>query len=94
MCSEGSNPSFSAHRGVAQLVSAPALGAGGPQFESEYPDFAILAELVDAWDLKSHDTQSHRSSSLLGSTIKICLQDIANKSPCVVISEAAGFLIT
>ncbi len=25
-------------RGVAQLVSAPALGAGGPKFESWYPD--------------------------------------------------------
>lgn len=25
-------------RGVAQLVSAPALGAGGPWFESRYPD--------------------------------------------------------
>lgn len=27
-----------APRGVAQLVSAPALGAGGPKFESWYPD--------------------------------------------------------
>ena len=26
------------NRGVAQLASAPALGAGGPPFESEYPD--------------------------------------------------------
>ena len=26
------------HRGVAQLASAPALGAGGPAFESRYPD--------------------------------------------------------
>ena len=26
------------NRDVAQLVSAPALGAGGPPFESEYPD--------------------------------------------------------
>ena len=26
------------HRGVAQLASAPALGAGGPQFESAHPD--------------------------------------------------------
>lgn len=26
------------YRGVAQLASAPALGAGGPPFESEYPD--------------------------------------------------------
>lgn len=25
-------------RGVAQLASAPALGAGGPVFESQYPD--------------------------------------------------------
>ena len=27
------------HRGVAQLVSAPALGAGGRKFESCHPDF-------------------------------------------------------
>jgi hypothetical protein len=37
-----SERSRSAHilhlRGVAQLVSAPALGAGGPKFESWYPD--------------------------------------------------------
>ncbi|GEM_PF-3248171 len=26
------------NRGVAQLASAPALGAGGPWFESRYPD--------------------------------------------------------
>ena len=26
------------NRDVAQLVSAPALGAGGPAFESQYPD--------------------------------------------------------
>lgn len=25
-------------RGIAQLASAPGLGPGGPQFESEYPD--------------------------------------------------------
>ena len=25
-------------RGVAQLVSVPALGAGGRQFESDHPD--------------------------------------------------------
>lgn len=29
---------FLYNRGVAQLASAPALGAGGPPFESEYPD--------------------------------------------------------
>ena len=29
---------FSGFRGVAQLASAPALGAGGPVFESRYPD--------------------------------------------------------
>ena len=36
------------YRGVAQLVSAPALGAGGPQFESEYPDMShqILVALL------------------------------------------------
>ena len=28
-------------RGVAQLGSAPALGAGGPRFESEHPDHPI-----------------------------------------------------
>jgi hypothetical protein len=27
-------------RGVAQLVSVPALGAGGRQFESDHPDKA------------------------------------------------------
>ena len=32
----GTNPN--ANRDVAQLVSAPALGAGGPAFESQYPD--------------------------------------------------------
>ena len=30
--------SFKILRGVAQLVSAPALGAGGHKFESCYPD--------------------------------------------------------
>ena len=30
------------NRDVAQLVSAPALGAGGPPFESEYPDKKAL----------------------------------------------------
>ncbi len=29
---------FGLVRGVAQLVSAPALGAGGRQFESDHPD--------------------------------------------------------
>src|SRR3989304_9079375 len=29
------------HRGVAQLVSAPRLGRGGPRFESEHPDTRI-----------------------------------------------------
>ncbi len=36
----GSNPSLSAwqRRGVAQMASAPALGAGGREFESPHPD--------------------------------------------------------
>ena len=33
------------NRDVAQLVSAPALGAGGPPFESEYPDKKALTEM-------------------------------------------------
>ena len=31
-------PQMGDFRGVAQLASAPALGAGGPVFESRYPD--------------------------------------------------------
>ncbi len=34
------------NRGVAQLVSASALGAEGPPFESEYPDKKELYESV------------------------------------------------
>ena len=34
-------PVASHHRGVAQLGSAPALGAGGPGFESRRPDFYL-----------------------------------------------------
>ena len=30
-------------RGVAQLGSAPALGAGGPRFESGHPDHVLVA---------------------------------------------------
>ena len=37
-CTAGSNPASSAFRDVAQPGSAPALGAGGPRFESWYPD--------------------------------------------------------
>ena len=42
------------NRDVAQLVSAPALGAGGPPFESEYPDrlkIKHLQEIVGAFFL-------------------------------------------
>gem|GEM_PF-4882538 len=31
---------------MAQLASAPALGAGGPPFESEYPDTKEESEIV------------------------------------------------
>ena len=40
------------NRDVAQLVSAPALGAGGPAFESQYPDELTkkhLQEIADAF---------------------------------------------
>ncbi|GAH29288.1 unnamed protein product, partial [marine sediment metagenome] len=33
--------------GVAQLGSAPALGAGGRRFKSSRPDFAGIAQLVE-----------------------------------------------
>ena len=36
--------SFKILRGVAQLVSAPALGAGGHKFESCYPDRKQVTE--------------------------------------------------
>ena len=34
-------------RGVAQLVSVPALGAGGRQFESDHPDDECESESED-----------------------------------------------
>ena len=37
----GSNPTLSAHRGVAQFGRALALGASGRRFESYHPDFFI-----------------------------------------------------
>lgn len=37
------NFAFNIKRGVAQLASAPALGAGGPWFESRYPDAKLAA---------------------------------------------------
>ena len=33
-------------RGVAQSGSAPALGAGGPQFESGRPDYVAVKEFT------------------------------------------------
>ena len=34
------------HRDVAQLVSAPALGAGGRKFESCHPDFELIGDVA------------------------------------------------
>jgi hypothetical protein len=39
--------SRASQRGVAQSGSAPALGAGGPGFESRRPDFSLLRGLID-----------------------------------------------
>ena len=33
--------------GIAQLVSAPDCGSGGPGFESLYPPYGVLAQSVE-----------------------------------------------
>ena len=38
------------HRDVAQLGSAPALGAGCPRFKSWYPDFLMSYEVIEEKD--------------------------------------------
>jgi hypothetical protein len=55
-------------RGVAQLGSAPALGAGGPRFESGRPDQLnpgsryrmVLSEFLLAWNAMGSEF-SHRT---------------------------------
>jgi hypothetical protein len=40
------NGGFVVYRGVAQFGSAPALGAGGPGFESRLPDHSAYKNLA------------------------------------------------
>ena len=51
-----------APRGVAQLVSAPALGAGGPKFESWYPDKKKTLNFSASFFILSvHYSSSHQT---------------------------------
>ena len=50
-------------RGVAQSGSAPALGAGGPRFESGRPDSAGILRAIDTGEIMENGTVNSRSES-------------------------------
>lgn len=60
------------YRGVAQLVSAPALGAGGPQFESEYPDMGAVSETQPPFSSERNVRSARQSEPIAeGGTLSV-----------------------
>ena len=85
-------PGVRGHRDVAQPGSAPALGAGGREFESPHPDHAI--DTLTCGNVLSASTRTGRGRHVFGLMYQRCIRPAAPYQCCHVSSGVVeGWLV-